>query len=175
MKRRPPHGRAVTLAGRGRSPARAALACMSAAMMAAIGQSGGCAADRQYTQTELNTLQSRDFDASYETAYTATINALFDGGYIIRSSDKDAGFIAASRTQGNGWSGFQFQGVQVKVGAAGRRTSVRISNTDGMGQQQVNKEVIDELFNLIERRLVGDLTGSATTPPGQAQPKDSGR
>ncbi len=121
----------------------------------------GCASDKQYSQTELTTLQSREFDASYEVTYTAAVNALFDSGYIIRSSDKDAGFVAASRTAGDAWAGYAFQGVQMKVDAAGRRTAVRISTTDGMGQQKVNKRQIDELLNLIDRRLVGDLTAPA--------------
>lgn len=122
----------------------------------------GCAADKQYSQTELATLQSREFEASYEATYNAAINALFDAGYTIRSSDRDAGFVAASRTQGNAWSGFQFHGVQVKIGPAGSRTTVRISNTDGMGQQQVNKEVIDELLDLIARRLIGEPAGASS-------------
>lgn len=124
--------------------------------------------DKQYTQTELSTLQSREFDASYEATYNAAVNALFDAGYVIRSSDKDAGFVAASRMGGSAWSGYHYYGVQVKIDAAGRRTSVRISTTDGGGQQKVDKEPIDELLNLIERRLVGDLT--SPSPPGTAPP-----
>ncbi len=132
-----------------------ALSCLLAA------SASGCATDKQYSQTELTTLQSREFDAPYETTYTAAVNALFDAGYIIRSSDKDAGFVAATRITGDAWAGMAFQGAQVKIDAAGRRTSVRIGTTDGMGQQRVNKKQIDELLNLIDRRLVGDLT----TPP----------
>lgn len=123
-----------------------------------------CAADKQYSQTELSALQSREFDASYDATYTAAINALFDAGYIIRSSDKDAGFVAAARTAGEAFSGYSHHGVQVKIDAAGRRTNVRVGTTDGMGQQKVNKEVIDELLNLIDRRLVGDLTQPAPKP-----------
>jgi hypothetical protein len=128
----------------------------------------GCASDKHFSQTELTTLQSREFDASYEATYTAAVNALFDAGYTIGSSDKDAGFVAASRTTRDAWSGYAFQGAQVKVDAAGRRTSVRVSTSDGMGQQKVNKKQIDELLNLIDRRLVGDLSTGAVAPPDRA-------
>ncbi len=128
----------------------------------------GCAPDKHYSQTELTTLQSREFDAAYETTYTAAVNALFDAGYVIRSSDKDAGFVSASRVTGDRWTPYTFQGVQVKIDPAGRRTSVRVSVTDGMGQQQVDKKQIDQLLNLIDRRLVGDLTTTAIGPPDRA-------
>ena len=130
----------------------------------------GCQADQHYSQTELTTLQSREFDASFEATYNAAINALFDTGYIIRSSDRDAGFVAASRVTGDGWAGYQFQGAQVKVEAAGPRTSVRVSTTDGMGQQRVNKGQVDELLNMIDRRLVGDLTGAPPAAGPGAKP-----
>jgi hypothetical protein len=126
----------------------------------------GCQADKHYSQTELTTLQSREFDAPYEATYTAAVNALFDAGYIIRSSDKDAGFVAATRTVSDAWAGVSFQGAQVKIDDAGSRTSVRVGTTDGMGQQRMNKKQIDELLNLINRRLIGDLT----TPQPPAAP-----
>jgi hypothetical protein len=125
----------------------------------------GCQTDKHYSQTELTALQSREFDAPYESTYTAVVNALFDAGYIVRSSDKDAGFIAAYRASGDAWAGMVSQSAQIKIDAAGRRTSVRVSTTDGAGQQRVNKKQIDELLNLIDRRLVGDLT----TPSPAAQ------
>jgi hypothetical protein len=127
-----------------------------------------CAADKQYSQTELSTLQSREFDAPFEATYTAAINALFDAGYVIRSSDKDAGFVAASRLHGGGMAGQGFGAAQVKIDSAGRRTNVRVSTTDGHGQQRVDKAVIDELLDLIERRLVGDLTTPQVGPPAGA-------
>lgn len=130
----------------------------------------GCASDKAYSQTELTTLQSREFDASYESTYSAAINALFDAGYTIRSSDKDAGFVAASRARGDAWAGFRFNGVQVKIDSAGPRTSVRISTTDGMGQQSVDKEQIDELLDLIQRRLIGDLSAPGAGRPAAGQP-----
>lgn len=137
-----------------------------ASVLASILAAGpyGCAADKKYSQTELTALQSREFDAPYESTYTAVVNALFDAGYVIRSSDKDAGFLAASRMTGDPWGGLVSQSAQVKIDAAGRRTAVRVSTTDGMGQQRVNKTQIDELLNLIDRRLVGDLTTPAVGP-----------
>ena len=166
MQRRHFFAHAVTLVRRGHALVLAPALLLGLALCAQ-----GCASDKSYSQTELTTLQSRDFDASYEATYSAAINALFDAGYVIRSSDKDAGFVAASRTQGDSWSGFQFHGVQVKISPSGSRTSVRIGNTDGAGQQKVNKEIIDELLDLVDRRLVGDLTAPTTTgTPVSGQP-----
>jgi hypothetical protein len=129
----------------------------------------GCAADKHYSQTELTTLQSREFDAAYDRTYEAAINALFDAGYVIRSSDKDAGFVSASRVGGDSWSGYAHQVAQVKLAAAGPRTAVRISTTDGT-QQRLDKKQIDELLNLIDRRLIAD-----TGVPAAAAPRGPGR
>jgi hypothetical protein len=124
------------------------LAIVLAAALAA------CQADQKYSQTELSALQTREYDASFETTFDAAVNAMFDGGYVIRSSDRRGGFLSASKSHFDAWRGYASEVVQIKVEGAGHgRTSVRVSTTDG-GQQHVNKEQIDEVLNLIDQRLV---------------------
>jgi hypothetical protein len=128
-------------------------------LMVGVLAQAGCQADRQFSQTELAAIQTREFDAGFDAAFDATVNALFDAGYTVTASDKRGGFLAGSRTRGDAWRGFRFSRVQLKVDSAGAaRSSVRISQTDG-GQQSVDKQTIDELLNLIDRRLTGRLTG----------------
>lgn len=128
----------------------------SALLAVAIGVSGlgGCAADKSYSQTELDALQSREFDATFDRTFDATVEALFDAGYFVQTSDKRGGVLTASRTSGGGWSAPVHGHVQIKLDSAGRRTSVRVS-TSVHGQQRVDKQQIDELLNLIDRRLTG--------------------
>lgn len=100
----------------------------------------GCAADQKYSQTELNALESREFDADFDRTFDAAIGTMFDMGYTIQSSDKRAGFIQAGA-------------VQIKLDSAGpRRTSVRVS-TSHFGQVRVNKDLIDKILNRIDQRL----------------------
>jgi hypothetical protein len=114
----------------------------------------GCQADQRLSQTELTALQTHEFEASFDATFDAAINAIFDAGYTIRASDKRAGFLSATRSSNDAWRGPTPSVVQLKVENAGeRRTSVRISTTDG-GQQHLNKKQIDELFDLIDRRLL---------------------
>lgn len=120
-----------------------------------------CATDQRYTQTELISIQSREFDAGFDATYDAALNALFDAGYMIGTSDKAAGFVSASR--------IAFGVAQLKIDAAGRRTAVRISTGDG-GQQHVDQERIHEILNLIDRRLVADAA-----PPGAPPSQRPGR
>lgn len=104
----------------------------------------GCAVDEQYSQTALNALQTREFDYPFDPTFDAAIGALFDLGYTIRSSDKRGGFLSAVSRNGL---------VQIKIDQAGpKRTSVRVS-TGAAGQTRVNKELIDEILNTIDRRL----------------------
>lgn len=118
----------------------------------------GCAGDKHYSQTELNALQVREFDAPYDATFAAVIDSIFDAGYAVTASDKRGGVIAAQRQFGHG--------VQIKIDAATpRRTSVRVSTLTG-GQQQVDKTQTDEFFRLIEQRLTSQ-------PP--AAPRGQGR
>lgn len=104
----------------------------------------GCAVDEQYSQTALNALQTREFDYAFDPTFDATVGALFDLGYTIRTSDKRGGFLSAVSQNGM---------VQIKLDQAGpKRTSVRVS-TGFAGQTRVNKELIDEILNTIDRRL----------------------
>ena len=140
-------------------------AVLAAALLAAAALSA-CQADQKYSQTQLAALQTREFDAGFDATFNATVDALFDAGYVIRSSDKRGGFVSAGRTSGNSWSGYAFGAVQIKVESAGpRRTSVRISTTDG-SQQHVDTKAINELMVLIEQRLL-----ATTPPPPVAAPK----
>ncbi|MBL8876449.1 MAG: hypothetical protein JNM86_11695 [Phycisphaerae bacterium] len=118
------------------------LSCALAAT--AFGSFTGCAVDEQYSQTALNALQTREFDYALDPTFDATVGALFDLGYTIRTSDKRGGFLSAVSQNGL---------VQIKLDQAGpKRTSVRVS-TGARGQTRVNKELIDEILNTIDRRL----------------------
>lgn len=123
-----------------------------AVVVAALGSS--CSPpDRQYSQTELNALQTREFDGSFDKVFDATVGALFDGGYTVAASDKRGGFLRAGRGS-VGPQNTGAGGVQIKLDAAGAgRTSVRVSTTGG-GQSRVEKDRIDELMVLIDRRLL---------------------
>ncbi len=110
-----------------------------------LGSGAGCAGDTHYSQTELNALQVREFDAGYDATFAAVVDSIFDAGYAVTASDKRGGLVVAQKQFGTG--------VQIKIDAGGaRRTSVRVSTVTG-GQQQVDKERTDEFFRLIERRL----------------------
>jgi hypothetical protein len=110
-----------------------------------VGSIAACAApDTKYSQTELNALQTREYDYSFDQTFDATVGALFDLGYTVHTSDKRAGLLGAFGQQG---------GIQVKIDQAGsRRTSVRVS-TISHGQTRVDKARIDELQTAIDRRL----------------------
>ena len=110
---------------------------------------GACAVDRKYSQTELDSIQTREYDAAYDRTFDAAIAALFDAGYVVSASDKRGGFVSAVR-YGSGAVG----GVQVKIDSVNAgRTTVRISTTDG-GQARVDKKRVDEIAGLIGSRLL---------------------
>jgi len=113
--------------------------------------SGGCAnSPHNYSQAALNALQSREFDASFDRTFDATVGALFDLGYTITTSDKRGGVLGASRTTVS--FDVQQQSVSIKVEASGRRTLVRVS-TSRANVPDVDEEAIKSLLDRIDRRL----------------------
>jgi len=69
----------------------------------------GCAATRTYTQAQLNAIETREVDADMEATFSAASGALFDAGYTIAMSDRNAGLLTGTRTKSNadarGWAG----------------------------------------------------------------------
>src|SRR5215510_4073789 len=119
-----------------------------------VGVGTGCnAPDKKYSQTELNALQTREFDYPFDATFDATVGAAFDLGYTVFASDKRAGLLRV----GGGHGG----GAQIKLDQLGpRRTSVRVSTLSG-GQAHVDKARIDEFLNTIDRRLTAGAPRNA--------------
>ena len=51
----------------------------------------GCATTPKYTQAQLNSIETREVDASMEETFSAATNALFAAGYTIAMSDRPGG------------------------------------------------------------------------------------
>ena len=112
---------------------------------------GGCSTDKSYSATELQALQTREFDAGMDATFDAAVGTCFDLGFNIDHSDKRAGFLSASQYHGPGaWSGPTVERIQAKLdSAAPNRTSVRL-NTISNGQTRVNEKLISEFFAQME-------------------------
>ena len=103
----------------------------------------GCHVDKKYSQTELNALQTREFDYPMDPTFDAAVGALFDLGYTIHTSDKRGGLLGAGMGYGDS--------VQIKLDqAAPGHTSVRVSTASG-GQAHVDKARIDAVLDSIDR------------------------
>lgn len=127
----------------------AARAVLAAAFLAAWAP--GCAGpDRQYSQTQLSALQTREYDAGFDRTFDAAVAALFDAGYAVFGSDKRGGVVSGRRGG---------EGIQLKLDRlSDARTSVRVSTLQ-WGQARVDEGAIKELHDLLQRRLTGALTG----------------
>ncbi len=119
--------------------------CLALACLAAVIAPGCNGVDKKYSQTELNALQTREFNYNFDQTFDSAVGALFDLGYTVYTSDKRAGLLGARAGS---------QSVQLKLDPAGEgRTSVRVSTSSG-GQAHVDKGRIDDVLNTIDRRLI---------------------
>ena len=56
----------------------------------------GCATQApQKTSLEIQAIQTKEFEASYDAAFAATMSVFQDQGYIIKAADKSTGLITA--------------------------------------------------------------------------------
>lgn len=126
-----------------RTPALTAIVALGYALGAP-----GCAADKKYSPTALQAVQTREFNAGLDPAFDATVGSLFDLGYAVNQSDKRAGFVSASRmAPPSVWAAPRSLMVQAKLDALGpARTSVRL-NTIIDGQTRVDEKIIGEVFD----------------------------
>jgi hypothetical protein len=65
----------------------------------------GCTLQNNYkptkTSLELQSIQKKEFEASYKTAFASTLSVFQDKGYIIETADSSTGFITASSPKNN--------------------------------------------------------------------------
>jgi hypothetical protein len=123
---------------------------------------GGCVstAKSQKTSLEIQAIQSKQFETSQGIAFASVLSVFQDLGYIVKSADKDTGFITAQSATQNStsfWSAMA--GVaknsktnatafveQLKEGTTKVRLNFVVSNasSSAYGQNTANDTVIED-------------------------------
>ncbi|MBN2272478.1 MAG: hypothetical protein JXN61_17835 [Sedimentisphaerales bacterium] len=122
----------------------------------------GCSTTPRYSQAQLNAIETREVEANLNETFNAASGALFDAGYTISMSDREAGLLTG--TQGESKSAERFwispyiQDTQFAVSIqvreiAEKRSSVRIK-TSKNGEPRVNKKAIDAIWILMQRQVL---------------------
>jgi hypothetical protein len=136
--------------------------CCTAAFLALSLFGAGCASAPKYTQAQLNAIETRVVDADLNETFNAVSNALFDAGYTIKMSDRQAGLITGEKAKDMSsarfWWGSYIKDIEYAISVHVRETSpkqctVRIKTSEN-GEPQVNKEAIDQLWVLMQRQVL---------------------
>ncbi len=141
-------------------------AVVSALLLAA------CASQPVYTQAQLNAIETRSVDATFDETFNAASGALFDAGYIIAMSDREGGLITGTQTKvAQGWAAFwgtepyyRSMAISIQIRADGPNHTFARIKTQFNGQTQVDKAAIDELWVLMQRQVL-----MSTPPPLAAE------
>ncbi len=122
----------------------------------------GCAAHPRYTQSQLNAIETREVDASFDETYKAAASALFDAGYTIAMSDQLAGLVTGqkknSRAAQRFWISPYIEDVQYQLSIQVRelepqRCTVRVK-TAVNGESRVQNKAIDQIWHLMQRQVL---------------------
>jgi hypothetical protein len=123
----------------------------------------GCVANQVHlSQSQLNAIETREVDADFNETFNAASGALFDAGYTIAMSDRQAGLLTGTKakdmTAARMWYGAYIQDISFAASIFVRQTepkrcSVRIK-TSRNGEPKVDKKAIDELWLLMQRQVL---------------------
>ncbi len=147
---------------------------------------GGCASDgvnpANLTQAQLNAIETREIEAGIDESFSAASGALFDAGYTIAMSDKNAGLLTGRKGQDNTASRIWVSpyirdtdfAISVQLRSLGPTRSAARVKTSVNGEPRVKKEAIDAFWVLMQRQVLMKAppseTGSTSTqaPGGSA-------
>jgi len=129
----------------------------------------------RYSQAQLNAIETREVDASMDETYRAASGALFDAGYTILQSDRDAGLLTGEREVDrtaerifiSGWIKDTKYRMSIHVReTAPKRCDVRIKLSVN-GQARVHKETVDEIWKLMQRQVLMKEPPEIDLTPGK--------
>lgn len=138
---------------------RTMLAILGVVLLTACGSSSR----PQLTQAQMNALETREVEAGFAETFNAASNALFDAGYTISMSDRQAGLLTGTRVHSrraerkkakNPLIEDEHRTVSFQIREVGTgRSAVRIK-TALNGEPAVNKRTVDRLWVLMQRQVL---------------------
>lgn len=125
----------------------------------------GCSSDSspsRFTQAQLNAIETREIEAGQDESFAAASGAMFDAGYTISMSDRNAGLLTGKRgtdnTAARMWVSPYIRDtdftISVQIRPLGpQRTAARVK-TSVNGEPVVKKEAIDSFWTLMQRQVI---------------------
>ncbi len=116
----------------------------------------GCVGQQkpQMTPLEIQSIQTREFESSKKIVFASVISVFQDLGYIIKSADKDTGFINAESPTRRGTSWQAYAGISVM-------------------EQTVATAFVEEIGDRMRVRLNFVTTTQSSSAQGQSGREDS--
>lgn len=123
----------------------------------------GCAtAGKNYSQAELNAIETRTVLASFDETFSAAANALFDAGYTISMSDREAGLISGAAGKDNTAARFWISpliqdtrfAISIQIRDVGNNECAVRVKTSVNGEPVVDKKAIDNIWILMKRQVL---------------------
>ncbi len=127
-----------------------------------LGLAAGCSSTPKYSQAQLNSIETREVEADFNKTFNAASSALFDAGYTISMSDRQAGLLtgtqAVDRSADRFWISRYIEDTKFAISVQVREQSsnmcaIRVKMSRN-GQPFVDKEAIDEIWVLMQRQVL---------------------
>ena len=132
------------------------------AVCAFIGCGSAASNLRKYSQSQLTAITTRQVDATYDETFMAAVDSLFDDGYTIAESDKEAGIITGflndDRSAERAWISRAIADKTFRISILIRKrgpklTSVRLSSSIN-GEPYIDEDAINEFWNQMKRQVL---------------------
>jgi len=115
-----------------------------------------------FSQAQLTAIETREIEAGMSETYSAAASALFDAGYTIAMSDRDAGLLTGRKGKDNSaaraWISPDIRDTDFTISIQLRpitasSTAARVK-TSVNGEPIVKKDAIDAFWNLMQRQVL---------------------
>lgn len=132
----------------------------------------GCQTTPKYSQAQLNAIETREVDATFDATFNAAASALFDAGYTVAMSDRSAGLLTGSAGKDNSaarvWISPYIADSRFVLSMQVRQLNpnlcaVRVK-TSVNGEPRVDKAAIDHIWTLMQRQVLMKEPASVTAP-----------
>ncbi len=142
--------------------ARAVLTCVALSIALLLSGCGTSSNLAKYSQAQLTAITTREVDAGYDATFKAALDALFDSGYTITTSDKSGGIITGAKgidqSSARFWVSPSIQDTRLRLSVLlqsmeATRTSVRVSMSKN-DVPYVDEKAVDGFWKLMQRQVM---------------------
>ncbi len=123
----------------------------------------GCASTPELSSMQRRSIEAKDLEGSFDDAFKATLQVLQDKGYVIKSTDYQAGVIQGETGENQSGMSISNRAVTVTIeqfgeGRVKERITIVVKSGDGFWMEKESKivddpKILQEMYDVIQKEI----------------------